>query len=89
MVGSADEADYIMTGSATEEERRKWHEGWLTAERDKTAGNVQVLERKTKTLVWAGEAGDRSIWWGSMARGGHRKVATRIVSKFKGSISKS
>jgi hypothetical protein len=30
-------------------------------------------------MVWAGEAGDRSLMWG----GGQRKVADRIVSKMK------
>lgn len=83
IVGSPDDADYVMVGTSTEEERRKWHEGWLTAERDKTAGSVSIVKRADKSLVWAGEAGDRSIWWGALKRGGHRKVAARLVQQLK------
>lgn len=83
VVGTPEEADYIMVGSATEEERRKWHEGWLTTERDKTSGSVSIVDRRSKALVWGGEAGDRSFWWGAMARGGHRKVASRLVKHLK------
>src|SRR5438093_12535125 len=79
VVGIASDADYIMTGSSTEEERRKWHEGWLTTARDKASGSAEIIDAKTKVLLWAGEAGDRDLWWGAMARGGHRKVASRLV----------
>ena len=82
-----EDADLVMIGSSTEEERRKWHEGWLTVERDKTAGNVQIINRRTNEFLWASEAGDRSIWWGALKRGGHRKVADRLVSKLKKAIA--
>jgi hypothetical protein len=83
VVLKVEEADYILKGSATEQEKRKWHEGWLTVERDKTEGNVFLVDRKTEKLVWASEAGDRSIWWGALKRGGHRKVADRLVNNLK------
>jgi hypothetical protein len=34
-------------------------------------------------MIWAGEAGDRSLWWGGIKRGGQRKVADRIVKEMK------
>jgi hypothetical protein len=34
-------------------------------------------------MVWAGEAGDRSLWWGGYRRGGERKVADRIAKEMK------
>ncbi len=83
IVTEPEHADYVMVGSGTAEQSRKWHQGWLTAEQDRTSGNVRVYERVSKKLVFAGEAGDRSLWWGSLARGGQRKVASRIVSKLK------
>jgi hypothetical protein len=86
IVGSPDEAQFVMVGSASEEERRKWHEGWLTTEKDKTSGTITVVDRKTKDFVWATEAGDRSFWWGSLARGGHRKVASRLVKHLKDAL---
>lgn len=58
VVPTPEEAELLMIGSSTDEERRKWHEGWLTAERDKTAENVQVYDKETKKLLWAGEAGE-------------------------------
>lgn len=88
IVLNREEADFIMTGSATEQEARKWHEGWLTVERDKTTGNVTILDAKTNEFLWAAEAGDRSLWWGAMARGGHRKVAERIVKNLRKVIQK-
>lgn len=86
VVLSADDAELIITGTATEERNRKWHEGWLTAEQDRTTGNIMVVEKATNAMLWAGEAGDRSFWWGSLARGGQRKVASRLVKNLKKAI---
>ena len=86
VVSEPEAADYIMMGNGTPEQGRKWHQGWLTTEQDRTSGNVRVYEKATKKLVFAGEAGDRSLWWGAMARGGQRKVASRLVGKLKGHV---
>lgn len=86
VVSEPDQADYIMIGNGTDEQNRKWHAGWLTAEQDRTTGNIRIVHRATKRLVFAAEAGDRSLLWGAMARGGQRKVASRLVSKVKKSI---
>jgi hypothetical protein len=86
VVMAEEDADFIMIGSATEEERRKWHEGWLTAERDKTSGTVSIIDARTGSLVWAGEAGDRSLWFSGLKRGGHRKVADRLVKQLKKAV---
>jgi hypothetical protein len=83
VVLTAEEADLVMTGTSSEERQRKWHEGWLTIEKDRTEGNVMVADRSAKVLLWASEAGDRSLWKGSLARGGQRKVAERVVGNFK------
>lgn len=88
VVSTPEEADYVMTGTSTDEERRKWHEGWLTMEKDKTSGGTEIIDAKSKVLLWAGEAGDRSFWWGSLARGGHRKVASRLIKHLKPYIGK-
>ena len=88
VVLSKDEADLVLTGNASEEQRRKWHQGWLTAEQDRTTGNLSLIDTKQNAMVWAGEAGDRSLMWGTWARGGHRKVAARLVDKMKGAFAK-
>lgn len=88
IVINREDADYMMKGSATEEEVRKWHEGLLPMGKDKTSGNVFIIERDGDKMIWAAEAGDRSWFWGGLKRGGHRKVAERLVSNLKKACGK-
>jgi len=50
---------------------------------DTASGSVSLLDKEGKTILWSGEAGDRSIMWGAMKRGGPRKVADRLVNNLK------
>jgi hypothetical protein len=74
-------ADYVLTGSSIKADDKWYHVAF--GGKDKNEGNVALIRVKDKTIVWAGEAGDRSIMWGGWKRGGERKVADRIVSKMK------
>jgi hypothetical protein len=85
IVTKEEDADLVMTGNAANQ-KRSWHEGWLSPDRDHATGNVTIVERSTGKFLWASEAGDRSLWWGAMKRGGARKVADRIVNNLKGVI---
>jgi hypothetical protein len=80
---TADEgsADYVLTGSSIKADDKWYHVAF--GGKDKNEGNVALICVKDKTVVWAGEAGDRSMWLGGWKRGGERKVADRIVSKMK------
>jgi hypothetical protein len=80
------DAHVVMVGTSAGNEKRSWHEGWLTSEKDHAVGNVTVIDRSSGTMLWAGEAGDRSLLWGAAARGGQRKVAARLVGQLKKSI---
>ena len=42
-------------------------------------GSVTILSAATKNIIWAEEAGDRSLMMGGLSRGGPRKVASRIA----------
>ena len=53
---------------------------------DNATGSVSLVDRERKTILWADEAGDRSLMFGVMRRGGERKVADRLVSKLKKSM---
>ena len=75
------DADFVLVGSSVKADDKWYHT--VFGGKDKDEGNVQILNVKDKTMVWAGEAGDRSLWWGSLHRGGQRKVADRIVSRMK------
>jgi hypothetical protein len=79
-------ADYIMTGNLVIQEKRAWHEGWLSAEKDHNVANIMVVDPKEKKMIWASEAGDRSWFWGSLKRGGQRKTAERLVNNLKNAI---
>jgi hypothetical protein len=47
-----------------------------------------MVDKERKTILWANEAGDRSLMFSAMHRGGERKVAERLVSKLKKAMSK-
>jgi hypothetical protein len=75
------EAEYILAGASIKGDDKWYHT--VFGGKDKNEGSVQLLNVKDKTMVWAGEAGDRSLLFGGFSRGGQRKVADRIVNKMK------
>jgi hypothetical protein len=75
------DADYIIAGASIRGDDKWYHS--VFGGKDKNEGNIQVIDVRSKTVVWAGEAGDRSLWWGNIRRGGQRRVADRLVDKMK------
>src|SRR5216683_6074246 len=61
-------ADYVLTGSSIKADDKWYHVAF--GGKDKNEGNVALIRVKDKTIVWAGEAGDRSMWLGGWKRGG-------------------
>jgi hypothetical protein len=82
LVTNEQEADYVITGAALKGDT-KWYQSVLGTAKDKNEGSIQVYSAKSRTMVWAGEAGDRSLFWGSLAKHGRDKVASRLVGKMK------
>jgi hypothetical protein len=80
------QADFVLVGASIPEDL-KWYLGTLRA-RDKNEGNVQLYSVNDKTVVWAGEAGDRSMWWGNLRRGGQRKLADRMARRMRKDLFK-
>jgi hypothetical protein len=74
-------ADYILAGAYIKGDDKWYHTAFGVT--DKNDGNVQLINVRNKTLVWAGGAGDRSLFLGGWSRGGQSKVAGRIVNKMK------
>jgi hypothetical protein len=72
-------ADYVLTGGSIRGDDKWFHT--VFGGKDKNEGNIQLVRVTDRTLVWAGEAGDRSLWWGGIRRGGQRKVADRLVNR--------
>ena len=76
------EADAILTGS-TEEKTGVGHAitGRYLGLEDNTTAAISLVDVTGKQLLWATEAGDRSLFFSVAHRGGERKVAERIVSQ--------
>lgn len=54
---------------------------------DNASGSVSLVDRDETVVLWASEAGDRSLWKGILARGGQRKVAERLVNNLKKALT--
>jgi endonuclease YncB( thermonuclease family) len=51
-----------------------------------SASGAMMFGRTDKVVVWASEAGGRSLWWLGLKRDGPRKVAERLTSNLKKAI---
>jgi hypothetical protein len=80
------DADFVLAGASVKADDKWYHV--VFGGKDKNEGSVRLLNVKDKTMVWAGEAGDRSLIWGGFRRGGERKVADRIVKHMKDDLFK-
>ena len=76
------EAQFVLTGLSMQEDDKWYHIAFGTF-KDRNEGNVRLLNMQNRTMVWAGEAGDRSLIYGGFRRGGQRKIAERIVGHMK------
>jgi len=84
VVLDAKDADAILTGLGEEQKGTGAKiTGRYLGLHDVATGTVSLLDKEGKIILWAGEAGDRNMWVGAMARGGQRKVADRLVGKLK------
>jgi hypothetical protein len=78
------DADAIITG-VSEEEKGTGAKitGRYLGLHDITTASLSLVDRDRKVLLWSDEAGDRSLMFSVMHRGGERKVAERLVNKLK------
>jgi hypothetical protein len=78
------DCDAILTG-VTEEKKGTGAQitGRYLGLHDNATGTVSLLDKEGKNILWVDEAGDRSLLFGVMKRGGERKVADRLVGKLK------
>lgn len=77
-------ADAILAGvSENQNGTRATITGRYLGLHDTATGSVSLLDKTGTTVLWSAEAGDRSVLFGSMSRGGPRKVADRLISNLK------
>ena len=74
-------ADYVLVGASKRGDDKWYHSVW--GGKDKNEGAVRLIDVHSKQMVWAGEAGDRSMWLGNWSRGGQRKLADRIAKQMR------
>ena len=77
-----DGAEYVIRGTAVKGEN-KWYDTVFGNEKDRNQASVTILRASDKSIVWAGSAGDKSIWFPAWAKGGQRKVAERLAKAIK------
>ncbi|MBV9265056.1 MAG: hypothetical protein JO061_02690 [Acidobacteriaceae bacterium] len=63
-------------------DRSLWHDAFVY-DKDKIEGTLEVVDLSKHEIVWAGAAGDRSLFFNPLRRSGNRKVAARIVKQLK------
>lgn len=78
------DADGILTGVSEEKTGTGAQiTGRYLGLHDNATGSLSMVDKERKTILWADEAGDRSLMFGVFRRGGERKVAERLVEKLK------
>jgi hypothetical protein len=84
VVLKAEDADAIMAGVSEHQNgtRAAVTGRWLGLH-DTASGSVSLLDKGGSTVLWSGEAGDRSVMFGAMKRGGPRKVADRLIHNLR------
>jgi hypothetical protein len=84
VVLSEKDADGIITG-VSEEEKGTGAKitGRYLGLHDIATASLSMVDKDRKVILWSDEAGDRSLMFGVMRRGGERKVAERLVKKLK------
>lgn len=78
------DADAVITG-VSEEEKGTGAKitGRYLGLHDIATASLSLVDKDRKVILWSDEAGDRSLMFSVMHRGGERKVAERLVSKLK------
>ena len=83
-----EDAQYVLTG-LSQMTGSHWAEQVATSifgGKDKFEAECKLVTADGKALIWAGEAGDRSIVFGALRRGGQRKVAERLMKQMRESL---
>jgi TolB-like protein len=77
------DANYIITGVVQKTSRSTAGIvlGSVVGRQDKFEANAHLISVKSKELIWSGDAGDRSVLFSVLRRGGQRKIAKKIVKQ--------
>jgi hypothetical protein len=69
-----EDADAVLRGTSDQKTRTGAAiTGRYLGLHDNATGSISLVDRDETVVLWSAEAGDRSVWWGALARGGQRK----------------
>jgi hypothetical protein len=86
LVLNKDEADAVMVGTGEQKtDAGSVFTGRYLGLHDTASGAVSIVD-KAGTVLWASEAGDRTLLFGPLKRGGAPEVASRLVQDLKKSL---
>lgn len=90
VVVDKNDADAILTGIDEEETGAgKKLTGRYLGLHNVATGTLSLLDPEGKILIWSDDAGDQAVMFTALRKGGQRKVATRLVSKFRKALMKA
>jgi hypothetical protein len=90
VVVDKNDADAILTGIDEEEAGvGKKLTGRYLGLHNVATGTLSLLDREGKILLWSDDAGDQSMMFTALKKGGQRKVAQRLVDKFRKAMKKA
>ena len=89
IVVNKDDADAILTGIDEEETGAGAKTSRYLGLPDVAKGTLSLLDKEGKILLWSDDAGDKSTIFTALRKGGQRKVAKRLMGKFRKAMMKA
>jgi hypothetical protein len=89
LVVDKNDADAILTGVDEEEKGAGAKTSRYLGLHDVAKGTLTLLDKEGKILLWSDDAGDKSMMFTALKKGGQRKVAKRLVSKLRKAMMKA
>jgi hypothetical protein len=90
VVVDKNDADAILTGIDEEQTGAgKKLTGRYLGLHNVATGTLSLLDKDGKVLLWSDDAGDQSVMFTALKKGGQRKVAKRLVGKFLKALKKA
>jgi hypothetical protein len=89
IVVDKNDADAILTGIDEEERGAGAKTSRYFGLHDVATGTLSLVDKEGKILLWSDDAGDKSTMFTALKKGGQRKVAKRLVGKFRKAMMKA
>jgi hypothetical protein len=89
IVVDQNDADAILTGVDDEESGAGAKTSRYLGLHDVAKGTLTLLDKEGKVILWSDDAGDKAVMFTALKKGGQRKVAIRLVGKFRKAMMKA